>query len=67
MNKQQRGKWKNRILIALAHAAGITWIVCACLVDVIGPVGDAALCGVAVSTAWLGLFGYANEWFERRE
>lgn len=65
MKKKRR--WKDRVLIALAYIAVFMWMLCACLVDSTGPVGAAAFGGVVLCTAWLGVFGYANHWFEGRE
>ena len=52
---------KNKILKALAYMNFIAWCIAACAID-----SDSWIpfIVVVITSLWLGLFGYANDWFE---
>lgn len=64
--KNKKRRPKDRLLISLAYISGFNWILCACLVDSTGLVGNIAFAGVIINGLWLGIFGYANGWFDGR-
>ena len=52
---------KNIILKTLAYLSMFAWIVAACAIDSESWIPTIIIC---VTSAWLTLFAYANDWFE---
>lgn len=57
-------KCKDTILIMLAYMAAGIWLISACLADSSGLLGNVSIIGTTMSGLWLGIFSYANNWWE---